>query len=637
MANALRELGSQGETAGHLHETFRLRPDLAAGTRPNEAEAHFQQGLALAQQGKYHEAASQYQQALRLKPDAAGGHNNLGNVFTLLGKFPEAVASFRQATRCQPDFALAHCNLGNALREQGQLQEAVASLRTALSLRPDYAEAHNNLGIALQAQGKVDEAIETYQRALGCRSDFPEAQLNLGNALKDLGRLDDALAAYRAGLAIRPDAAYLHSNLILTLHYHPAYDAGAIYEECRRWNQQHAEPLKKFVQPHGNLFDPERKLRIGYVSPHFCHHAVSFATVPLLSSHDHRQFDIFCYADVPVPDELTERLRGCADVWRNTVGLSDQQVADLVRRDQIDILVDLAMHTANSRLRVFARKPAPLQVAWAAYPGTTGLSTMDYRLTDPYLDPPGLFDRFYAEECLRLPDSFWCYDPLTEQPPVNDLPAVKNSVITFGCLNSFCKINDGCLTLWAQVLRTVPQSRLLLLAPAGKTRDRVLARLQQDGIAAARVEFADRQRRLEYLQQYHRIDIGLDPLPYNGHTTSLDAFWMGVPTITLVSKKTAFGRGGFSQLCNLGLKELAGETPEEYVALAARLAGHLPRLRELRNTLRQRMRQSPLMDAGRFARSIEQAYRVIWRKWCGRLCPGGSTRVVIEGDAPTPS
>ncbi|MGO9469662.1 MAG: hypothetical protein ACLQVF_36630 [Isosphaeraceae bacterium] len=328
------------------------------------------------------------------------------------------------------------------------------------------------------------------------------------------------------------------------------------------------------------------------------------------------------------PDALTERLRGQADVWRSSVRLSDQQLADLVRSDQIDILVDLKSHTPNNRLRVFARKPAPIQVAWLGYPGTTGLSTIDYRLTDPYLDPPGLFDECYTEESFALPDTFWCYDPLTAEPPVNPLPALESGVVTFGCLNSFCKVNDGGLALWAQVLRAVPRSRLLLLAPTGHAREHVLARLEQEGIAAPRVEFADKQSRREYLKLYHWIDLGLDPVPCNGHTTSLDAFWMGVPTLTLVSKTTAFGRAGFSQLCNLGLKELAAETPEQYVALAADLAGDLPRLRELRGTLRQRMLSSPLMNANRFARHVEQAYREMWRKWCEQTKPAEASKTI---------
>jgi predicted O-linked N-acetylglucosamine transferase (SPINDLY family) len=478
------------------------------------------------------------------------------------------------------------------------------------------ADAYYNLAIVLSKQGRLEQAMAHNQQALRLKPDYADAHMNLGNVYKDQGRLDEALAAYRTALGLEPAAANIHSNLVVTLHYHPGYDAGAIFEECRRWNQQHAEPLKQLIQPHGNLPDPERRLRIGYVSPLFRDHASSFFTIPLLSSHDHRRYEIYCYADVTRPDAVTERHRGHADVWRSTGGLSEQQLADLVRSDRIDILVDLAMHTADNRLLMFARKPAPVQVCWLAYPGTAGLSAIDYRLTDPYLDPPGLFDAFYAEESVRLPDTFWCYDPLTDQPPVNALPGRVGGAITFGCLNHFCKVNDDCLALWAQVLQVVPQSRLLLLAPRGQARERVLARLQQEGIAAVRVEFADRiAPKSEYLKLYQRMDIGLDPFPCNGGTTTLDAFWMGVPTVTLVGK-TVVGRAGWSLLCNLGLNELAAETPERYVALAAQLAGDLPRLQELRGTMRRRMLQSPLMDAGRFARHVEQAYRNMWRRWC---------------------
>jgi len=265
---------------------------------------------------------------------------------------------------------------------------------------------------------------------------------------------------------------------------------------------------------------------------------------------------------------------------------------------------------------VFARKPAPVQVTWLAYPGTTGLSTIDYRLTDPHLDPPGLFDALYSEESVRLPETFWCYDPLTDQPAVSPLPAPLTGSITFGCLNNFSKVNDSCLELWARVMNAVPKSRLLLVAPMDPARERVLAKLEEGGIAAPRVEFAaDRLPRLEYFRLYHRIDLALDPLPYNGGTTTLDAFWMGVPTLTLIGN-TVVGRAGWSFACNLDLKELAAQTPEEFVALASRRAGDLPALQALRGTLRQRLQRSPLMDGPRFARHMEQAYRQMWQRWC---------------------
>jgi predicted O-linked N-acetylglucosamine transferase (SPINDLY family) len=680
LGNALREQGRLAEAVDHLQQALRLRPESAAAhynlglafqmqgrldeaqasyqqavrlqpdyaeahfrlgstllekrqpalatvhlrqalqQKPNDAEAYHSLGIALKEQGKLAEAAAHFQQAIRYWPDYALAQVNLGITLAAQGRPAEAVSCFQQALRIRPDFAEAHNNLGNALRELGQWAEAEASLRQALRIKPDYAAAHYNLGIVLWRQLRLDEAVASYEQALRLQPDHVEAYLNIGNARKDQGRLDDALAAYRDALRLDPNAAHVYSNLIMTLNYHPGSDAGSIYEECRCWNRRYAEPLRQLIEPHRNGPDPERRLRIGYVSPDFREHVDASFTIPLLSNHDHRQHEIICYAGVIRPDAVTEQLRGYADVWRSTVGLSDQQLAELVRSDRIDILVDVKLHTANNRLLMFARKPAPVQVAWLGYPGTTGLTAIDYRLTDPYLDPPGLFDAFTSEEPIRLPDTFWCYDPRSDQQAVNALPAARAGQITFGCLNNFCKVNDDCLALWALVLRALPRSQLLLLAPRGPVRERVLARLEQDGITASRVEFVDKQPRAEYLKLYHRIDLALDPLPYNGHTTSLDAFWMGVPTITLVGK-TVVGRAGWSQLSNLGLQGLAAEAPEQYVALAAELAGDLPRLQELRGTLRQRMQKSPLMDGRRFARHVEEAYRQLWRRWCQQPGP----------------
>ena len=582
---------------------------------PHQVDALHLLAAIAGQTGREDQAIGYLREVLRLRPGWAAAHNNLGMVFITQKRLPEAAASFQEAVRLQPGDALAHNNLGNALRELGRPVEAVVSLQQALRIRPDDPETHYNLALAWLAMWRLPEAHASCQQALGLKADHAEANATLRIVLALLGKLDDAITAFRTALLLRPDDAQVHSNLIFTLNYHPRYDARAIQEECARWNQQHAEPLRGLIQPHANRPDPDRQLRIGYVSSGFRDHVDSFFTIPLLSNHDHRQCEIACYADVANPDGLTERLRGHADLWRSTAGLTDQELADLVRSDGIDILVDLKMHSGDNRLLMFARKPAPVQVAWLAYPGTTGLPAIDYRLTDPYLDPPGLFDPFYVEQSIRLPETFWCYDPLTDQPAVNALPAAARGFITFGCLNNFCKVNDGCLALWARVLQAVPQSRLLLQVPGDQAREHVRARLQEKDIATSRVEFVTRQPRHAYLKLYHRIDLVLDPLPCNGHTTSLDAFWMGVPTLTLVGK-TVMGRAGWSQLCNLGLQDLAAETPEEFLALAVRLAGDLPRLEELRGTLRQRMQQSPLMDGKRFARHMELAYRQMWHRWC---------------------
>jgi len=282
--------------------------------------------------------------------------------------------------------------------------------------------------------------------------------------------------------------------------------------------------------------------------------------------------------------------------------------------------VDLTMHMANGRPLLFARKPAPVQVAYLAYPGTTGLPTIDYRLTDPYLDPPGQNDGDYVEQSIRLPATFWCYDPQNDPLQVNPLPALEKGYVTFGCLNNFCKVQEPAIRLWLRVLAQVSGSRLLLLSPEGDHRAALLEQFRRQGIAADRIEFVAVQSRPAYLQTYHRIDLGLDTLPYNGHTTSLDAMWMGVAVITRVGK-TVVGRAGVSQLTNLGLTELIAQTPEQYVAIVVQLCGDLPRLAEMRATLRGRMLGSPLCDAARFARSVEGAYRQMWHTWCAGKLP----------------
>jgi predicted O-linked N-acetylglucosamine transferase (SPINDLY family) len=295
--------------------------------------------------------------------------------------------------------------------------------------------------------------------------------------------------------------------------------------------------------------------------------------------------------------------------------MTDEQLAAHIRADRIDILVDLKVHTAENRLMVFARKPAPVQVTWMGYPGTTGLSTVDYRFTDPYLDPPGLNDPYYTEQTVRLPETFWCYEPGSREPAVNALPASSSGQITFGSMNSFCKANDLVLELWARVLRSVTGSRLMILIDSGNHRRRTLEILERNGVDTVRVEFESRRARPLYLELYHRIDIAFDMVPYSGVTTSLDALLMGVPVVCLAGR-TAVSRGGLTIMTNIGLPELVANSPDEYVAIAVRLAGDLPRLALLRSTLRQRLESSPMMDTRRFARHIELAYRTIWRRWC---------------------
>jgi protein O-GlcNAc transferase len=492
----------------------------------------------------------------------------------------------------------------------GDLSQAEIVYRKALALKPDYAEANNNLGIVLMLLGRSDEAIAAFQAAVQANPNYAGSLSNLGNLLKDSGRLDEALNCFDRAIAADPTLVGCYSNRLYALYFHPKYDGAKIFAEHAKWNQSLAEPFKKNIQPFFNDQNPNRKIRIGYVSSDFRNHCQSFFTIPLLSNHDHAKFEIVCYADLARPDEITRRIQTYCDRWQSTVGLNDDQMAQLIRSDRIDILIDLAMHMSGGRPYIFARKPAPIQIAWLAYPGTTGLSTMDYRLTDPYLDPPGSRDEFYSEKSIRLPHTFWCYDPLTDQPQVNPLPALSNGYITFGCLNNFCKVNDGILSLWSQVLAATPNSRLILLSPPGEHRQRVLEKLNA---APQRVEFVPMQPRENYLQTYHRIDLGLDTFPYNGHTTTLDGLWMGVPVVSLMGQ-TAVSRAGLSQMSNMGLAdEFVATTENQFVEIATQWASDFSRLSQLRSTLRLRLQQSPLMNGKLFAKNVEAIYTDLFK------------------------
>jgi protein O-GlcNAc transferase len=582
--------------------------------QPDHADALHLLGMLAGQVGEFDVAVDLLRQAAQLNPNFADAHNNLGFALAKNGKTHDAIPCYREAIRLKPDLCEAHVNLANALEEIEQWDDAIASYREAIRLKPDSAESHSNLGNVLRNTRQLDEAIASYRQAILLKPHFGAAYNNLANALAEVGRVDEAIATFRQALLPNPDYAVAHSNLILLMHYRPEYDARMIYEELDRWNQRHAEPLKKLIQPHTNNRDTDRRLRIGYVSPDFREHVVGRNLIPLFREHDHTQVELFCYANVARPDWLSEQFRSCAENWRNIAGLSDNRAAEMIREDRIDILVDLAVHSAGNRLLVFAQKPAPVQATFAGYPGSTGLEAIDYRITDPYLDPPGSTDDFYSETSVRLPDSFWVYDA-GNAIEINALPAETRGYITFGCLNNFCKVNEQVLKLWAEVLRNVDRSRLIMLCPAGKHRQPLLDFMQKEGVDADRVELIAHHPRSQYFKLFNRIDIGLDTFPYNGHTTSLDSFWMGVPVVSLVGERVV-GRAGVSQSTNLGLTELIAQKPEDFVRIARGLAGDLPRLAELRRTLRGRMQASALMDARRFAQNIEEAYQAMWRKWC---------------------
>lgn len=602
LGSALNSLGRLDEAIETLHRGLHLAP--------HSAVISCNLGNALLARKRYDEAQAALRRALELQPNFPAAAYNLANALAARGDYTQAVEMFRRTIQLDPNYLDAHNNLGNALQALRDYKGAAESYLAALKIKPDYIVAYNNLGNALRTMGQTDDAIAAFQQVLRLRPDHHAAHSNLGNALKDAGRIDEAIQCYRRSVELHPRGWIAHGNLCFSLQYHPDSTSEMILREALRWNVLHAQPVKSEIRPHDNPPAAGRKLRIGYLGADFRIHCASQFTIPLFANHDRDQCEIFLYSQVSREDEITERTRSYADGWRPIRGKTDQEAAELIRQDRIDVLVDLTMHMANSRLLVFARKPAPVQVTWLAYPGTTGLAAMDYRLTDPQLDPPGT-DHFYAEKSVRLPDTFWCYDPLCDDIDPGLLPASSNGFITFGCLNNFCKVTDPTLNLWEPILRALPNSRLILLAAHGGHRNHLRESFQSRGFDPDRIEFLEFRPRIDYLHEYRRIDIGLDTLPYNGHTTSLDSYWMGVPVVTRIGS-TIVGRAGWSQLCNLNLKELAAETNEQFVKIVLDLAADLPRLTELRKTLRDRMKLSPLMDAPRFARNMEAAYRLMF-------------------------
>ncbi|MEI7863418.1 MAG: tetratricopeptide repeat protein, partial [Planctomycetota bacterium] len=524
-------------------------------------------------------------QVLEQRPNDLEALYGLAEIGYHTGRADLVIAMMRRCIELDPNDGGSYHNLGNALRTKGDHDEAIVALKSAIRLMPNPADAHNTMGLTL----------------------------------KDLGRMKQAVAAFRRAISFDPTMLIAHSNLLLFSNYQPDIGPEELFAEHRQWAKERETPLRGGIVAHANDRDPERTLRIGYVSPDLRQHSVAYFLLPLLEHRDRDQVHVTAYSNSVVADEVSERIQRSVDSWCGIAGASDEQVAERIRADRIDILVDLSGHTADHRLLVFARKPAPVQITWVGYPGTTGLDAMDYRCSDPLVDPPGETTRLSSEQVLLLPQTMWCYVPLSGSPEVGPLPALSAPGVTFGSFNNFGKISSATLDMWAEILRQTPGSRLVLKNVAMRS-PAAMAQAQQHfatrGITEDQLQLlSPDQALLDHLTQYNRIDISLDTFPYHGTTTTCEALWMGVPSITLAGPNHA-SRPGVSLLSNVGLGDLIATTPDEYVEHAVSLAGDLPRLAEIRAGLRQKMLDSPLMDGPSFARHMEACYRQAWRAWC---------------------
>ncbi|RCS58212.1 tetratricopeptide repeat protein [Parvibium lacunae] len=575
-------------------------------------------GLNQAAQGQPAMAQQAYQQALSVNPNCVDAHINIGLLQYDAGQDSLAESAYRQALQRQPDSALALNNLGNTLARQGRFDEAVTCYQQALQQQPHYAEAYANLGLALRGLGKVDAAIQAYQQAISLKPDYAEAYSNLGNALRDQGQFDAAITAYQQAVNAKPDFPLAHSNLLFFLNYHPTWSAEKIFAAYQDWEQKHAHRFYSSWPDWQSrraefLSQPSRRLRVGYVSPDFRRHAAHHFLEPLIEQHDQTAFDLFLYADVAQEDAVSERFKQTGSHWRNTCHLSDAALASQIQADQIDILVDLAGHTAGNRLLVFARKPAPVQVSsWVGYGYTTGLTAIDYFMLSEQA-ARSEDQAVFAEKLWPLAFST-AFRPSDNMGDVTPLPALEHGYLRFGVLSRAIRINAPLITVWAKLLTAIPNAKLVVDSVDFKDpaqQDWLIQQFKAHHIDATRLEIGFHSPPWPILQS---IDITLDCFPHNSGTTLQESLYMGVPFITYANRP-GVGRIGAGVLADNGLQEWIAYSAEEYIAIAQYWAVHLPELARLRQGLRGRMRSVGVSNERRYSAQIEQAYQTMWQHY----------------------
>ena len=610
---ALLAEGRLDAAVDHLGSALELKPAFA--------EAHFTLGQALWMQGKLEWAAESLARGLALVPELAEAHSNLGILYHRLGKHDAAVGSFRKALALKPGFAWAHCNLGNVLQAQRQPEAAIESYRKALALKPDLVEANVNLGNVQKDLGDIDAAIETYRKALSLKPDLVTAHVNLGAALQARGDLDAAVDSFRAALSLQPHRADAHSGLLFTMSVDPAYSPAQRFGEARRYGSTllaQAQPYTRWpVALADRATHGDRRLRVGLVSGDLRSHPVGFFVESIIAHLDPDRIELVAYPTLPQEDETTRRIKPHFAAWTSIVDVGDEPAAARIHADGIHILIDLAGHTAHNRLPVFARKPAPVQATWLGYFATTGVPGIDYLLADR-VSVPEAHDESFTETVWYLPDTRFCFTPPAEDRGLEPAPspAARNGCITFGCFQNPTKLNDGVLAAWGRILHALPTARLRLQDGQLKfpaARQRMQDRLRRVGITPERVTMAARMPRADYLRAHADVDIILDTFPYPGATTTCEALWMGVPTVTLAGN-TLVSRQGASLLACAGLDDWIAADEDDYVARTLTHAADVDRLAQLRSALRPSVLASPLFDAPRFARHLEGALQGMWKE-----------------------
>ena len=643
MALALIDLGRPEQAIERLRNALAVRPDYAQThnnlgcafnsvgryeeavsalrralqLKSNYPEAHFNLGIALAALGRMEAAVASYRSALALKPDHVNALCNLGNLFMALEQREDAIASYRRALEYKPDNVQGWLSLGNAFLLHNQPEDAIPSYRHALAFDPGSFEAMANLGKALMELRQFgDEAIGLFRRALEINPNAALVHAFLGSTLEQTGRIEEALSSFRRALELEPDLEGAFGSMLFTLNYHPDKSGEEIYAVYREYEERFGVPHRSAWRAHANSRESGRRLKVGYVSPDFTTHAMRHFLEPLLASHDKGVVEVYAYAELRREDALTARYKGYVEHWVATRGLSDEALAERIRADGIDILVDLAGHTSGNRLGVFARKPAPVSVSWLGYGYTTGLTAIDYFLTDQASAPAGS-EGLFSEGPWRLATPCYVYRPAEGMGEVSALPARERGHITFGTLTRAVRINHRTIRVWSQILKRVEGARLVIDSrnfQEGALQASLAEQFAAYGIERERLEIGFHSPPWDVLRG---MDIGLDCFPHNSGTTLFETLYMGVPYVTLAGRPSV-GRLGSSVLEGAGHPEWIARTEAEYVEKAVALASDLPGLAALRAGLRAEMEAGALRDEAGFARKVEAAYREMFEKWASK-------------------
>lgn len=593
----------------------------ASALLPDHAEVWDHLGVVCQNLGELATAAACYKRCLALDPHRVQAWNNAADNAWRRGLLEESADYARQALALQPDYASPYLILGNVFRDLGCGEQAEITYRQALQLNPQFAKAHYNLGHLFQERGQYHDALGCYRQALKIQPDFVEAHRACGTALKDLGCFAEALSHYRTALALNPQLAETYGDFLFTLSHDENATPEEVFAAHAAFGQHFEAPLKAVSGPATHhARNPYKQLNVGFVSGDLCHHAVAYFIEPVWQALDRNQVAISAYSNRYLEDDQTARLKSLVDVWTPIFSLNDAALAERIRADQIDILIDLSGHTSRDRLLTFAHKPAPMQASWLGYPNTTGLTTMDYYLTDRYWAPPGILDALFTERLARLPCAF-TFQPALGAPPVNPLPALTRGHITFASFHRPCKLGQRVIALWSEILKAVPHAILLIGAiNDAALRDRLAEAFLRHGVTMERLAFYPQMKLQDYLALHHRVDIVLDAFPFSGGAVTQHALWMGVPVLTLTGL-TPPHRHCAAMLHHVGLSDWVADSEEEYVDLARKWGADLPRLALLRTGLREQIEHSALRRPETVARGLEQAFRQMWRRWCAGLPP----------------